>query len=124
MPESRVVCAVCAVEFTPKRKWASFCSARCRYAAWARLHPRTTNAEPVRAKAGLEPIAAPEPSYAVSRVAELEARIASLERRPPVAVLPGKPRSTPAEWKHGANCYRNHGCRCDVCVSGMRARKR
>ena len=124
MPESRVACAVCSVEFTPKRKWAAFCSARCRYAAWARLHPRGAIVESVRGEVGSAPIVAPEPSYAVSRVAELEARIAALERRPPVSVLPGKPRSSPAQWKHGANCYRNHGCRCETCVSGMRQASR
>ena len=136
MPERRVTCAVCSVEFTPKRKWAAFCSAKCRYAAWARLHPRTTNAEPVRAKAGSAEVVAPEacqgPNTAesynaqimVNQLDALRDRIAVLERRPPVAVLPGKPRSTPADWKHGANCYRNHGCRCEVCVSGMRARSR
>ncbi len=32
------------------------------------------------------------------------------------------PRSRPQDWKHGANCYSNHGCRCEICVAGMRAR--
>jgi hypothetical protein len=29
-------------------------------------------------------------------------------------------RSTPEIWKHGANCYRNHGCRCVTCKTAHR----
>lgn len=25
------------------------------------------------------------------------------------------------EWKHGYSCYVNHGCRCEVCRSGLAA---
>ena len=126
MPESRVACAVCGVEFTPKRKWAAFCSAKCRYAAWARLHPRGAIVESVRGEVGPAPIVAQKPANAVllavvPQVNALEARVALLERRPPVSVLPARAPSSPATWKHGANCYRNHGCRCETCVTGMRA---
>lgn len=30
-------------------------------------------------------------------------------------------RSRPTKWKHGANCYDNHGCRCQVCRDGKAA---
>jgi len=29
-------------------------------------------------------------------------------------------RSRPEVWKHGANCYVNHGCRCATCTKGAR----
>lgn len=28
------------------------------------------------------------------------------------------------EWKHGANCYANHGCRCEICMKGYREKWR
>ena len=128
MTEGQRACGVCEKPFTPKRKWAAFCSAACRYAAWAKLHPRATIAEPVRGQVGLEPIAAPDAANAVSELADLKARLAVVEhelvtRTPTPRLFVLKP-SAPATWRHGANCYRNHGCRCAVCVEGMRARKR
>jgi hypothetical protein len=34
------------------------------------------------------------------------------------------PNSKPEQWKHGAACYANHGCRCDVCREGVRVYQR
>lgn len=33
---------------------------------------------------------------------------------------PTTKRSRPEVWKHGANCYVNHGCRCAICTNGAR----
>lgn len=140
-------CEICGKPTHRKRKWARFCSPTCRFTHWAKTHPRqpvgtvivpsgsrmvlptavegqaVTTDVLERAEVGAAAIVAPELAHAVSRVAELEARIAALERRPPVSILPAlKPR--PETWKHGANCYRNHGCRCTICVTGMREKGR
>lgn len=37
-----------------------------------------------------------------------------------VTTRPTTKRSRPEVWKHGANCYVNHGCRCAICTNGAR----
>lgn len=41
-----------------------------------------------------------------------------------MSIKPIGPRSRVHEWRHGRNCYANHGCRCDVCRSDNREYQR
>lgn len=120
MPQSLCANPACGQPFVNqgKRMPQRFCSTRCRYAVWVAAHPRARHATTDRqsmAQVGQPPIIAPEGANAVL------ARLAALEARLP-AVLAVRTPSDPASWKHGANCYRNHGCRCQVCIDGARAR--
>ncbi len=112
---------------TPQR----FCSARCRGRAYALAHPRalrTAILAPGYVALPASTIVAPEGGNAVLEAGELEglkARLAVVEHelvtRTPTPRLHVKTPSAPATWKHGANCYWNHECRCVVCVDGSRA---
>lgn len=123
-------CETCARPYVPLRPWARFCSPACRYAGWASGKRQGTNAGQVEGKVGLGEIVAPEPANSLesynaqlwlTALETLRARVAALEALPVryhgLAVTTP---SDPATWKHGANCYRNHGCRCETCVAGMR----
>lgn len=136
-------CMVCGKATRQKRKWARFCSQTCRFRQWAKEHPRKPagsvivpqgtrialpdSVDSFQALADLvglpKPIVAPEPSNAVleavSEIGTLKARLEALESRKQFGR--GSSGQDPTRWKHGANCYRNHGCRCDVCVEGKRA---
>ena len=122
-----------------------FCSARCRGRAFALAHPRALRtailkpgyvALPVETivqsgggngiEAGV--LAASGPMAVGSPVCApigqmlstaLEARLAELEKRPRFGRSSGQ---DPSRWTHGRNCYRNHGCRCERCVTGERLR--
>lgn len=120
--------APCGQSFEPtptRRQPQRFCSSRCRYAAWVAAHPRTPQAAKAQPE-GVRPNpagnAVPEAANTVlalaARVAELEAMARAGKRFSSVEPATG--------WKHGANCYRNHGCRCAVCLEGHRiaARRR
>lgn len=123
---AKSLCVHCGGEFIDKgrRLPQVYCSSRCRNQAWALAHPRGRRAASVpegRGQVGSLPIVAPEGANRVSDLDELRARIAVLEQRP----LGRAGNVEPAKgWKHGANCYRNHGCRCAMCVEGMRRMKR
>ena len=123
-PTARIACAVCQASFVPRRTWARFCSVSCRAQDWARTHPRVE----VRGQAGSVRLSDERGANAVlealSQIETIQARLAQLEAKPPVKTLAVKSPSSPATWKHGANCYRNHGCRCQICVEGMRGRRR
>ena len=76
-------------------------------------------------------VAPPCPPVGEMLTAALEARLADLEPlKAQVAELAARPRfgrssgQDPTRWKHGRNCYRNHGCRCEVCVEGNRAKSK
>lgn len=122
-----LICAHCGQAIVNiRRKWVRFCSQKCRLAAWAAKHPRV---KPVAG--GGEANAAPAdvqvdsaPTLHSRQVAALEARVLELEHLATAGRLHVRQPSAPETWKHGANCYRNHGCRCTVCVEGMRQRKR
>jgi len=36
-----IPCPSCGVRFRPRRRWARYCSGRCRMAAWDKAHPRS-----------------------------------------------------------------------------------
>ena len=120
-----------------------FCSPKCRNKDYMLRHPRaartailqpgyvalpaSTVVQPegaggVQAATLVSDVAAlPAPCAPISGmlVASLEARLAELEKRPVFGRSSGQDAT---KWKHGANCYRNHGCRCVTCVEGNRAR--
>lgn len=88
-----------------------------------------------RGSFGVTPIVAQGGANAVSDVpakfaavdakqAATDARLAAIEAKP----IGRRSGTDPILWKHGANCYRNHGCKCRVCLDGhaekvRRARK-
>jgi hypothetical protein len=51
--------------------------------------------------------------YRRRRYADMRAERAFVESQGRVFIVEGR--------QHGANTYRNHGCRCEVCVAGRRA---
>ena len=108
-----------------------FCSTHCKNRAWRRLHrPGRTLGPVAMVPEGLETIVAQEGANAVQpapgiahaaieRCAELEQRVQRLEQ------LPRRSSGSDAtKWLHGANCYRNHGCRCVICKEGANAAAR
>lgn len=128
--ESVCALASCHHTFTPamkRRQPQVYCSPKCKNKAWTLAHPRRQ--EPlycVDNAIGSEGVVLPVVVAADARqVAALRIRVAELEAaislKPTSRLFVLKP-SGPATWKHGANCYRNHGCRCGICVAGVRAR--
>lgn len=71
---------------------------------------------PIVAQGGAEAVSDVPAKFAAvdAKQAATDARLAAIEAKP----IGRRSGTDPILWKHGANCYRNHGCKCRVCLDG------
>lgn len=41
----KILCENCGIRFVQERKWQRFCSLKCKWDKWDRLHPRVRKAD-------------------------------------------------------------------------------